>query len=75
MHQEMNRRSFLKTAAATGAVLVAGGALAGCSSQGGGSAASAEPDAENRLVGYAPIEFSEETDVLVIIGKDWKPVA
>ncbi|WP_303202400.1 FAD-dependent oxidoreductase [Raoultibacter timonensis] len=66
MHQEMNRRSFLKTAAATGAVLVAGGALAGCSSQGGGSAASAEPDAENRLVGYAPIEFSEETDVLVI---------
>lgn len=62
MESTLNRRNFLKGAIATGAVLVAGGALAGCASGGSGSAA-AEGDT---LVGFTPVEFTEETDVLII---------
>lgn len=67
MERSMDRRNFLRMATATGAVLVAGGALAGCSSQGSGQA-SGSPDAgaSEQLVGYAPVSFAEETDVLVI---------
>lgn len=61
MSTTLNRRNFLKGAIASGAVLVAGGALAGCAS--GGSQSATEGDA---LVGYAPINFAEETDVLII---------
>ena len=60
MQAAMNRRNFLKGAIASGAVLVAGGALAGCAS--GGS----ETAATDTVVGTTPVEFAEETDVLII---------
>ena len=41
MENSMNRRNFLKAAVASGAVLVAGGALAGCAPNGGGKGGSA----------------------------------
>lgn len=63
--QGMNRRTFLKAAVASGAVLVAGGALAGCAANGGGTSAAASGDAE-RVVGTAPVSFAEETDVLIL---------
>lgn len=64
MDSSLDRRGFLKAAAATGAVLVAGGSLAGCASQGGGGSANAE--GSDALVGYTPVDFTEETDVLII---------
>ena len=63
--QGMNRRTSLKAAVASGAVLVAGGALAGCAANGGGTSAAASGDAE-RVVGTAPVSFAEETDVLIL---------
>lgn len=66
MEHSMNRRDFLKMATATGAVLVAGGALAGCASPSGGSNAGSDASGSEKLIGYAPINFAEETDVLVI---------
>ena len=64
MESSMNRRNFLKAAVASGAVLVAGGALAGCAPNGGGKGGSAsEGDA---VVGTAPVNFTEETDVLIL---------
>ena len=61
METTLNRRNFLKGAIASGAVLVAGSALAGCASNGGSAAVEGDS-----LVGYQPIEFSEETDVLIV---------
>lgn len=58
MDTTLNRRNFLKGALASGAVLMAGGALAGCASEGGNSG--------DTVVGFAPVEFAEETDVLII---------
>ena len=60
METSMNRRNFLKAAVASGAVLVAGGALAGCSSDDSVAVAG------ETLAGYAPVEFTDETDVLII---------
>lgn len=58
MDTTLNRRNFLKGALASGAVLMAGGALAGCASEGGNSG--------DTVVGFAPVEFAEETDVLIV---------
>ena len=60
METTLDRRNFLKGAIASGAVLVAGTALAGCAS---GESKGAEGDT---VVGSAPVEFAEETDVLII---------
>lgn len=59
--ESMKRRDFFKVAGAAGAI-VATGALAGCS-PGNGGGASQEGDG---VVGYEPVNFSEETDVLVL---------
>ena len=40
MESAMNRRNFLKAAIASGAVIAAGGALAGCSPNGGSTGGS-----------------------------------
>lgn len=50
MDTTLNRRNFLKGALASGAVLMAGGALAGCASEGGNSG--------DTVVGFAPVEFA-----------------
>lgn len=60
METTLDRRDFLKGAIASGAVLVAGTALAGCAS---GESKGAEG---GTVVGSAPVEFAEETDVLII---------
>ena len=62
METSMNRRNFLKAAIASGAVIAAGGALAGCASN---NTAGSSPGAEN-VVGTAPVSFSDETDVLIL---------
>lgn len=62
MEANMNRRNFLKAAIASGAVIAAGGALAGCASN---NTASSGTGAEN-VVGTAPVSFSDETDVLIL---------
>ncbi|RDB64662.1 FAD-binding dehydrogenase [Gordonibacter sp. 28C] len=64
METSMNRRNFLKAAVASGAVLVAGGALAGCAPTGGGSAGSSSEG--DSVVGTSPVSFTEETDVLIL---------
>ena len=66
MGTAMDRRNFLKAAIASGAVIAAGGALAGCSPSGGSSDGSSSANASERVVGTAPVSFSEETDVLII---------
>ena len=58
MESAMNRRNFLKAAIASGAVIAAGGALAGCSPNGGSTGGSGEAE---QVVGTAPVSFSEET--------------
>ena len=63
MESAMNRRNFLKAAIASGAVIAAGGALAGCSPNGGSTGGSGEAE---QVVGTAPVSFSEETDVLIL---------
>ncbi|RNL44113.1 FAD-dependent oxidoreductase [Paraeggerthella hongkongensis] len=62
METNMNRRNFLKAAIASGAVIAAGGALAGCASN---NTASSGTGTEN-VVGTAPVSFSDETDVLIL---------
>ena len=62
METSMNRRNFLKAAIASGAVIAAGGALAGCASN---NTAGSSTGAEN-VVGTAPVSFSDETDVLIL---------
>ena len=64
METNMNRRNFLKAAVASGAVLVAGGALAGCAPNGGKSGGGSS-EAES-VVGAAPVDFTEETEVLIL---------
>ena len=64
MENSMNRRNFLKAAVASGAVLVAGGALAGCAPNGGGKGGSASEG--DTVVGTSPVSFTEETDVLIL---------
>ncbi|MEF9877192.1 MAG: FAD-binding dehydrogenase, partial [Gordonibacter sp.] len=65
METNMKRRDFLKTAIASGAVLMAGGALAGCAPTGGGNASKGASDGDS-VVGTSPVSFSEETDVLIL---------
>ncbi|BAK45640.1 hypothetical protein EGYY_26390 [Eggerthella sp. YY7918] len=66
MEISMDRRNFLKAAIASGAVLAAGGALAGCA-PGGDSASNAGGTGEaGNVIGAAPVSFSEETDVLIL---------
>lgn len=60
MKSQMNRRQFLKGAIASGAVVMAGTALAGCAS------GSEEAAANETVVGAAPVSFAEETDVLIV---------
>ena len=63
----LNRRDFLKAAVASGAVLVAGGALAGCAPSGGGNAGgSGDAAGAENLVGITPVSFEDETDVLIL---------
>src|SRR5699024_5241536 len=63
----LNRRDFLKAAVASGAVLVAGGALAGCAPSGGGNAGgSGDATGAENLVGVTPVSFEDETDVLIL---------
>ena len=64
METSMKRRDFLKAAVASGAVLMAGGALAGCAPT-GGSAGKGSSEGDS-VVGTSPVNFSEETDVLII---------
>ena len=54
---------FPEAAIASGAVIAAGGALAGCSPNGGSTGGSGEAE---QVVGTAPVSFSEETDVLIL---------
>ena len=65
MEARMDRRNFLKAAIASGAVIAASGALAGCASNGGSSAPAAADGAEN-VLGTTPVNFTEETDVLIL---------
>ena len=53
METSMNRRNFLKAAIASGAVIAAGGALAGCASN---NTAGSSTGAEN-VVGTAPVSI------------------
>ena len=64
MEGQLDRRSFLKAAVASGAVLVAGGALAGCSPSGSGSSGTAA--AGDSVVGATAVNFTEETEVLIL---------
>ncbi|MEG0791503.1 MAG: FAD-dependent oxidoreductase [Gordonibacter sp.] len=64
METNMKRRDFLKTAIASGAVLMTGGALAGCAPT-GGNASKGASDGDS-VVGTSPVSFSEETDVLIL---------
>lgn len=60
MDATYDRRGFLKGALASGAVLLAGGAMVGCSGE-------KEPASDgDTLVGFEPVNFSEETDVLIV---------
>ncbi|WP_304427406.1 FAD-binding protein, partial [uncultured Adlercreutzia sp.] len=63
----LSRRDFLKAGGATCLIAGAGAALAGCSPSGdaGDSGALAETG-EVTLVGYQPVNFTEETDILII---------
>ena len=62
----LSRRDFLKAGGATCLIAGAGAALAGCSPSGdaGDSGALAETG-EVTLVGYQPVNFTEETDILI----------
>ncbi|MEG2948302.1 MAG: FAD-dependent oxidoreductase [Raoultibacter sp.] len=62
MEAKLGRRDFLKMAGASAAVVVAGGALAGCAA---GSGSSKGQTAE-QPVGYTPVNFTEETEVLIL---------
>ena len=64
MKTSMDRRAFLKAAIASGAVVAAGGALAGCASNADGNAQAA--GGAESVVGTAPVSFNEETDVLIL---------
>ncbi len=65
MENNLKRRDFLKAAIASGAVLVAGGALAGCAPSGGSSSSAASTGGDN-VIGTAPVNFTEETEVLIL---------
>ena len=64
----LSRRDFLKVGGSACLVAGAGAALAGCSPNGGesGKAASAEGSGEASVVGYEPVSFDQETDILII---------
>ena len=62
----LKRRDFLKAAIASGAVLVAGGALAGCSPSGGSDTGADASGGAESVVGTTPVNFTEETDVLIL---------
>jgi len=66
MKTSMDRRSFLKAAIASGAVIAASGALAGCSPNGNAANGGGSSNAAEQVVGTAPVSFSEETDVLIL---------
>lgn len=66
MKTSMDRRNFFKLAGASGITLAAGAALAGCAAPAGGSSAPASGSASETVVGTAPVNFTEETDVLII---------
>ncbi|MEG1561113.1 MAG: FAD-dependent oxidoreductase [Raoultibacter sp.] len=63
MEANLGRRDFLKMAGAGAAVVVAGGALAGCAA---GSGSGSKNTAAEALVGYVPVNFTEETEVLIL---------
>lgn len=66
METSLKRRDFLKAAVASGAVLVAGGALASCAPTTQGSSGGSNSSGGDSVVGSTAINFTEETDVLII---------
>ena len=62
----ISRRDFLKIGGASCIVAGAGAALAGCSPAGGEAAAPLAETGEAALVGYAPVNFTDEVDILII---------
>ena len=64
----LSRRDFLKVGGSACIVAGAGAALAGCSPNGGQSndAKPAEGGADASVVGYEPVSFDKETDILII---------
>ncbi|MEG1397496.1 MAG: FAD-dependent oxidoreductase [Raoultibacter sp.] len=63
MKTNVGRRDFLKMAGTSAAIVVAGGALAGCAA---GSKESAKGGGAEQLLGYTPVNFTEETEVLIL---------
>ncbi len=62
----ISRRDFLKIGGASCIVAGAGAALAGCSPAGGEAEAPLAETGEAALVGYAPVNFTDEVDILII---------
>ena len=62
----VSRRDFLKIGGASCLVAGAGAALAGCGPASKGSDAPLADTGELALVGYRPVAFAEEVDVLII---------
>ena len=64
----LSRRDFLKVGGSACIVAGAGAALAGCSPSGGSpdSPKPAEGGADASVVGYEPVSFDQETDILII---------
>lgn len=62
----ISRRDFLKIGGASCIVAGAGAALAGCSPAGGEAEAPLAETGEAALVGYAPVNFADEVDILII---------
>ena len=65
----LSRRDFLKVGGSACIVAGAGAALAGCSPNGGRVQTSAKPaegGADASVVGYEPVSFDQETDILII---------
>lgn len=61
----LSRRDFLKVGGASCLVASTGAALAGCAPGGGDTDGLAETG-EEMLVGYQPVSFAEEVDILII---------
>ena len=62
----ISRRDFLKIGGASCIVAGAGAALVGCSPAGGADDKALAETGEAALVGYAPVNFTDEVDILII---------